>query len=275
MGWAIALHGGAGDIPLTLPKERREPREAALHHCLEVGVAALKAQKSPLDVVELVETVAFKQPSPNGNLRISKLYKNPFDRLHQADQRMKIAERGKTKLSGLVSLPMEAKSADEEDGKHTAELKNIGAARRCCVFSDMRAMVDLCWGREGRGQRGGDVASSERENGERWVCMLISVCLGCWGKVRELENNSHFNAGKGSVLTSKGTVEMEACIMDGNSKKCGAVSGLTTVVNAISLARLVMEKTPHIYLAFDGAEAFAREQIGDKKTASAVSAPHS
>ena len=54
---------------------------------------------------------------------------------------------------------------------------------------------------------------------------------------------------------------MEACIMDGKTKKCGAVSGLKTVVNAISLARLVMEKTPHIYLAFDGAEAFAREQV--------------
>nr|GMD39133.1 isoaspartyl peptidase/L-asparaginase 1 [Ipomoea batatas] len=53
---------------------------------------------------------------------------------------------------------------------------------------------------------------------------------------------------------------MEACIMDGNTKSCGAVSGLTTVVNAVSLARLVMEKTEHIYLAFEGAEAFAREQ---------------
>lgn len=132
MGWAIALHGGAGDIPLNLPSERREPREAALRHCLDIGVAALKHNKSPLDVVELV--------------------------------------------------------------------------------------------------------------------------------VRELENNPHFNAGKGSVLTTDGTVEMEACIMDGRTKKCGAVSGLTTVVNAISLARLVMEKTSHIYLAFDGAEAFAREQ---------------
>lgn len=49
--------------------------------------------------------------------------------------------------------------------------------------------------------------------------------------------------------------------MDGNTKRCGAVSGLTTVVNPISLSRLVMEKTPHIYLAFDGAEAFAREQV--------------
>ncbi|KAK9716200.1 hypothetical protein RND81_06G217700 [Saponaria officinalis] len=78
--------------------------------------------------------------------------------------------------------------------------------------------------------------------------------------VRELENHPRFNAGRGSVLTCEGTVEMEASIMDGKTKNCGAVSGLKTVVNAVSLARLVMEKTPHIYLGFDGAEAFAREQ---------------
>lgn len=132
MGWAIALHGGAGDIPLSLPPERRQPREEALRHCLQIGVEALKAKLPPLDVVELV--------------------------------------------------------------------------------------------------------------------------------VRELENIPQFNAGRGSVLTCRGTVEMEASIMDGTTMNCGAVSGLTTVVNAISLARLVMENTPHIYLAFDGAEEFARQQ---------------
>ncbi|KAL4566453.1 hypothetical protein LXL04_030568 [Taraxacum kok-saghyz] len=132
MGWAIALHGGAGDIAVNIPAERREPREAALRRILQIGVSALNAKCSPLDVVELV------------------------------------------------------------------------------------------------------------------------AC--------ELENCPHFNAGKGSVLTTNGTVEMEACIMDGNSKRCGAVSGVTTVVNPISLARQVMEKTPHIYLAFDGAESFARQQ---------------
>ncbi|PKA57073.1 Isoaspartyl peptidase/L-asparaginase 1 [Apostasia shenzhenica] len=132
MGWAIALHGGAGDIPLSLPVERRLPREETLRRCLTLGIAALKDNHPPLDVVELV------------------------------------------------------------------------------------------------------------------------VC--------ELENCPHFNAGRGSVLTTIGTVEMEASIMEGNTKNCGAVSGLSTVVNPISLARLVMEKTPHIYLAFDGAETFAREQ---------------
>lgn len=54
MGWAIALHGGAGDIPRSLPPHRREPREAALRHCLTIGVSALKSNQPPLDVVELV-----------------------------------------------------------------------------------------------------------------------------------------------------------------------------------------------------------------------------
>ncbi|XP_062211760.1 isoaspartyl peptidase/L-asparaginase 1 [Phragmites australis] len=132
MGWALALHGGAGDIPRSLPPERREPRLATLRRCLDLGAAALRDGRPALDVAELV--------------------------------------------------------------------------------------------------------------------------------VRELENCPHFNAGRGSVLTTDGTVEMEACVMEGGTLRCGAVSGLSTVVNAVSLARLVMEKTPHIYLAFDGAEAFAREQ---------------
>ncbi|KAL5714043.1 beta-aspartyl-peptidase [Ranunculus cassubicifolius] len=54
--------------------------------------------------------------------------------------------------------------------------------------------------------------------------------------------------------------KMEASIMDGPKRRCGAVSGLTTVKNPISLARLVMEKSPHSYLAFSGAEDFARQQ---------------
>ncbi|KAA3460612.1 isoaspartyl peptidase/L-asparaginase 1-like [Gossypium australe] len=113
MGWAIAVHGGLGDIALSLPPEKRLPREAVLRRCLDVGIAALKAHNHPLDVVELV--------------------------------------------------------------------------------------------------------------------------------VRELENHPHFNAGKGSALTASGTVEMEACLMDGKTMKCGAVSGVSTVVNAISLARLGLE----------------------------------
>uniref|UniRef100_A0A7N0ZRX4 beta-aspartyl-peptidase n=2 Tax=Kalanchoe fedtschenkoi TaxID=63787 RepID=A0A7N0ZRX4_KALFE len=77
--------------------------------------------------------------------------------------------------------------------------------------------------------------------------------------VRELETDPLFNSGRGSALTEKGTVEMEASIMDGRGRRCGAVSGLTTVKNPISLARLVMDKSPHSYLAFSGAEDFARQ----------------
>uniref|UniRef100_A0A7N0U9M3 Uncharacterized protein n=1 Tax=Kalanchoe fedtschenkoi TaxID=63787 RepID=A0A7N0U9M3_KALFE len=57
-------------------------------------------------------------------------------------------------------------------------------------------------------------------------------------------------AGGGSALTEKETVEMEVSIMDGRGRRCGAVSGLTTVKNPISLSRLVMDKSPHSYLAF-------------------------
>jgi len=162
MGWAIALHGGAGDIPLSLPPERRQPREEALRHCLQIGVEALKAKLPPLDVVELVVRIIF---------------------------------------ISITTTPYYV-----------------------CMY---------VW----------------------WLIDVDDV------QVRELENIPQFNAGRGSVLTCRGTVEMEASIMDGTTMNCGAVSGLTTVVNAISLARLVMENTPHIYLAFDGAEEFARQQV--------------
>ncbi|KAK6115920.1 hypothetical protein DH2020_008189 [Rehmannia glutinosa] len=68
--------------------------------------------------------------------------------------------------------------------------------------------------------------------------------------VRELESDPLFNSGRGSALTEKGTVEMEASIMDGPGRRCGAVSGVTTVRNPISLARLVMDKSPIPTLLF-------------------------
>jgi len=75
--------------------------------------------------------------------------------------------------------------------------------------------------------------------------------------VRLLEDDPHFNAGKGAVYTHDGGHNLDAAIMDGRTLACGAVAGLTTVRNPISLARLVMEKTPHVFLAGEGAEQFA------------------
>ena len=77
--------------------------------------------------------------------------------------------------------------------------------------------------------------------------------------VRVLEDDPHFNAGKGSVFTSVGTNEMDAAIMDGKTLSAGAVASLKHVKNPISLARLVMEKSGHVMMDGEGAEAFARE----------------
>jgi beta-aspartyl-peptidase (threonine type) len=78
--------------------------------------------------------------------------------------------------------------------------------------------------------------------------------------VRVLEDDPHFNAGKGAVFTSAGTNELDASIMDGRTLKAGAVASVRRIKNPISLARLVMEKSPHVMLDCAGAEAFAKEQ---------------
>lgn len=76
--------------------------------------------------------------------------------------------------------------------------------------------------------------------------------------IRFFESDPKFNAGIGSVYTSAGTHEMDASIMDGKDLSCGAVAGVEHIEHPISLARLVMEKTPHILLAYQGAEEFAK-----------------
>ena len=81
--------------------------------------------------------------------------------------------------------------------------------------------------------------------------------------IEYFEINPLFNAGIGSVYTADGTHEMDASIMDGKDLSCGAVAGLQHVPHPISLARLVMEKTQHVLLAYDGAEKFA-EKMGIK-----------
>jgi beta-aspartyl-peptidase (threonine type) len=77
--------------------------------------------------------------------------------------------------------------------------------------------------------------------------------------VRVLEDDPHFNAGKGSVFTSAGANEMDAAIMDGKTLAAGAVASLKHIKNPISLARLVMEKSGHVMMDGEGAEAFAKE----------------
>ena len=75
--------------------------------------------------------------------------------------------------------------------------------------------------------------------------------------IRFLEDSPDFNAGRGAVFNSAGGHELDASIMDGRTRAAGAVGGVSTVRNPISLARLVMTKTRHVLLVTDGAEKFA------------------
>lgn len=76
--------------------------------------------------------------------------------------------------------------------------------------------------------------------------------------VRLMEDDSLFNAGRGAVFTHDGRNELDAAIMDGPTRRAGAVAGVTTVRNPIVLARTVMEQSEHVFLIGQGAEAFAR-----------------
>ena len=77
---------------------------------------------------------------------------------------------------------------------------------------------------------------------------------------RVLEEDPAFNAGRGCVLTAEGLAELDAAIMDGRDRRCGAVAGLRTTRAPVSAARAVMEHSPHALLTYDGADLFARER---------------
>lgn len=78
--------------------------------------------------------------------------------------------------------------------------------------------------------------------------------------VSVLEDAPYFNAGHGAVFTHDGINELDAAIMDGATLRAGAVAGVRRVRNPVLLARAVLERSPHVMLAGEGAEAFAREQ---------------
>ena len=75
--------------------------------------------------------------------------------------------------------------------------------------------------------------------------------------IRVLEESPRFNAGKGAVFNARGGHELDAAIMEGHTRRAGAVAGVSTVRSPIKLARAVMEHSPHVMLAGAGAEAFA------------------
>jgi beta-aspartyl-peptidase (threonine type) len=97
-------------------------------------------------------------------------------------------------------------------------------------------------------KRGWDVLE---QGGSALDCVEAAVC--------SLEDFPLFNAGRGSVFTHEGKIEMDASIMDGMSMRAGAVGFVKNVKNPIRLARLVMDKTEHVFLAGAGANQFAQD----------------
>jgi beta-aspartyl-peptidase (threonine type) len=77
--------------------------------------------------------------------------------------------------------------------------------------------------------------------------------------VQVLEDSPLFNAGKGAVFTATGSHEMDASIMDGKTLNAGGVSLITGIKNPVSLAKAIMEKSEHVFLAGEGAMQFAKE----------------
>lgn len=78
--------------------------------------------------------------------------------------------------------------------------------------------------------------------------------------VKALEDDPHFNSGRGAVFTHDGGIELDAAIMDGRTRAAGAVAAVTATRNPVALARAVMDDGRHVLLASTGADAFALEQ---------------
>ena len=82
-----------------------------------------------------------------------------------------------------------------------------------------------------------------------------------------LEDSPRFNAGKGAVFDAEGGHQLDASIMEGHTQRAGAVAGATTVRHPIQLARAVMEHSPHVMLAGEGAERFADTRVDIERVA--------
>jgi beta-aspartyl-peptidase (threonine type) len=93
-----------------------------------------------------------------------------------------------------------------------------------------------------------------------WAALERGGALdGVQAAVESLEDCPLFNAGRGSVLTGDGEVEMDAAVMVGSSMDAGAVAAVTRVRHPVALARLVMEDTGHVLIVGAGAERLAEE----------------
>ena len=146
------------------------------------------------------------------------------------------------------------------------------AAQCCCDFTFAQETESVRWTIVIHGGAGADPSrwSSEqiqiRENGLRTALQtgvnLLETDREAMDVVeqviRVLEDDPNFNAGCGAVLNADGNASLDASIMDGESMQCGAVAGVQTVKNPISVARKVISDTPHVLLGGSEADGFAK-----------------
>ncbi|HVR81485.1 MAG TPA: isoaspartyl peptidase/L-asparaginase, partial [Luteimonas sp.] len=143
----------------------------------------------------------------------------------------------------LVLVAMNAQAADKP---HTALVIHGGAGvieRGALTAEDERAIrVDL--------NLALDAGNAVLAKGGAALDAVQAV-------IQVLEDSPRFNAGKGAVFNAQGKHELDASIMEGHTRRAGAVAGVTTVRHPIQLARAVMQHSEHVMLAGAGAEAFA------------------
>ncbi len=106
-----------------------------------------------------------------------------------------------------------------------------------------------------------DVEASLRAGHEAMQKPGGTALDGVVAAINVMEDSGRFNAGKGACYNREGRHELNASIMEGTTKKAGAVAGLTRVKNPITAARLVMDKSDHVFLIGEGAERFLRQSL--------------
>ncbi len=115
--------------------------------------------------------------------------------------------------------------------------------------------------RPGGRSRDGEIVDKLMDVAERARRVLLagSALDAVEEAVRIMEEDPTFNAGYGSALNLVGEVEVDASIMDGSTMRAGAVGAVRGVLHPVTLARAVMERTPHVLLVGEGAREFARK----------------
>jgi len=153
-------------------------------------------------------------------------------------------------LTGLwVLAPAHAKESNDMADKHWSlaihggagviTREHLGEAQRAEIETGLAAALDA---------------------GSKVLAAGGSAVDAVQAVIEVLEDDPHFNAGRGAVFTYDGRNELDAAIMDGRNRAAGAVTGVTHIRHPVALARAVMDDGTHVFLSGEGAEEFARSK---------------